>query len=101
MSTTLNIGLKVPNDRHILESIDVFSVNCNCRFLQKEQAHKLKQAGNQIHYYTIKDPAFMESLRPLHINDIMTDWPSITSNKDGYLTIRYNLFIPIPITDVY
>ena len=57
----------------ILENIDVFSVNCDYRFLQKEQALKLKQAANQIHYYTIKDSAFMESLRPLHVDNIMTD----------------------------
>lgn len=67
---------KIPdNALKMLEDIYAFSVNCDYRFLKKEQAIKIKQAGYQIHCYTINDPALIEPLRPLHVDNIITDWP--------------------------
>lgn len=67
---------KIPdNALQMLDDIYAFSVNCDYRFLRQEQALIIKQAGYQLHCYTVNDPLFIEPLRPLHVDNIITDWP--------------------------
>ena len=67
---------KMPtNGLSILADLQAFSMNCDYRFITKEQIKEVKQAGYQIHCYTLNFPELAQPLISYGIDNIITDRP--------------------------
>jgi len=69
---------KIPHDAvSHLKEIDAFSAHCDYRYLEEEQAKKIKQENYKICCYTANIPAHVEPHKSWGVDMVFSDMPQI------------------------